>query len=170
VILCLGICNAIEATRTPNNHRKQPHLLKSHNIDISRENEKNNTNYNHYKSKFCDLCRHKFTHILATGRSGSTTVLAMLNQLTGYDITGEHGGQLNHLYQAYKAETSIYSENIYSWLHGSESLVDSQHEKLCWMQEWFYRRTTKEFWLPADVHGFKEIVSEYFNDILSYIH
>jgi hypothetical protein len=50
----------------------------------------------------CNLCEYHYTIILATGRSGSTTLMDMVNQLPNYDIGGEHDGQLNVLHDLFK--------------------------------------------------------------------
>jgi hypothetical protein len=50
----------------------------------------------------CDLCSdHQWIFVLGTGRSGSTTILKMLNYIPFFYIAGEDGGQLNNLYTAY---------------------------------------------------------------------
>jgi len=45
----------------------------------------------------CNLCAHDWVIVLATGRSGSTSVLQMLNALPGFFIAGEHRGAIKNL-------------------------------------------------------------------------
>ena len=62
----------------------------------------NNYNPNEYwcpratchNSPMCSPCKRKFLIIIATGRSGSTTLLSMINQLPGVRIAGENNGHL----------------------------------------------------------------------------
>lgn len=48
------------------------------------------------------LCDKKFAFIIAAGRSGSTTLLNMVNELPGYSLSGEHDGQFYAWYDLYK--------------------------------------------------------------------
>jgi len=50
----------------------------------------------------CDLCRQDWVIILATGRSGSTSVLQMLNALPGFFVAGEHAGTINDLMHVWR--------------------------------------------------------------------
>ena len=43
-----------------------------------------------YNSPICTPCRRRFLLIIATGRSGSTTLLSMINQLPGVRLSGEN--------------------------------------------------------------------------------
>lgn len=52
--------------------------------------------------KVCNLCAEKWTIVLATGRSGSTSLIQMLDALPGFLIAGEHDGVLVDLMQFYK--------------------------------------------------------------------
>ena len=42
-----------------------------------------------YEGESCDLCADKWVIVLANGRSGSTTIIDMLNELHGVYIAGE---------------------------------------------------------------------------------
>lgn len=98
--------------------------------------------------------------ILGTGRSGSTTLMEMTNELPGYDIAGEHDGILIPLYQAF----TLFHENIKNnnknniTTTSTTETILTKSQYLCWMQDWFYRTAGyKANFTGSDVHGFKEI-------------
>lgn len=41
----------------------------------------------------CDLSAYRWIFVLGVGRSGSTTILSMLNRLPGVELDGEHNGE-----------------------------------------------------------------------------
>lgn len=89
--------------------------------------------------------------ILSTGRSGSTTILGMLNQIPTISLSGENRPVYETLHQL-KEETiniTIDHPNSYSWLnHPNRTRVRNQ---LCsWILNLAPNRT-------AHIHGFKEI-------------
>ena len=51
------------------------------------------------EKKSCDLCGQRWLFVLATGRSGSTTVLNMLNALPGVYMAGENMNVVGKLRQ-----------------------------------------------------------------------
>ena len=55
-----------------------------------------------YNSPLCLPCNQRFLFIIATGRSGSTTLLNMFNKLPNVRLAGEN---YNALYEAYKLAT-----------------------------------------------------------------
>lgn len=55
-----------------------------------------------FNSPICTPCNQRFLFIIATGRSGSTTLLKMFNKLPNIRIAGEN---YNALYEAYKLST-----------------------------------------------------------------
>ena len=66
-----------------------------------------------YKDFYTRLCKRKFVFILATGRSGSTSILNMINALPNYSISGEHNGQFWSwfgLYSKFQFTQSVYSK------------------------------------------------------------
>jgi hypothetical protein len=66
-----------------------------------------------YKDFYARLCKRKFVFILATGRSGSTSILNMINALPNYSISGEHNGQFWSwfgLYSKFQFTQSVYSK------------------------------------------------------------
>jgi hypothetical protein len=107
----------------------------------------------------CNLCSNNFTIVLATGRSGSTSMVGMLNQLPRYDIGGEQHGQLIGLQQMYNdfSTTRLYSSVTKkggAWY----SRKMSKMQFLCWAQSFFLVQSgSKERFDIGDVHGFKEI-------------
>ncbi len=111
---------------------------------------------NHDIPKECSLCHHNFTIILGTGRSGSSSLLAMLNLLPNYDLSGEHNGQLFKFKDIYDDMLRVKYMKSYAWLHKDQDL----HKYLCYIQNWFYHESGQKIsWIKDDVHGFKEIVS-----------
>jgi hypothetical protein len=108
----------------------------------------------------CNLCEREFTIILATGRSGSTTLLEMINQLPGYDLGGEQAGQFNSLYDFYKHYKE--SQNRGKQSHGQgawANRVENENPFLCWIQAWYFAHSgsLKVAKPTTRVHGFKEI-------------
>jgi hypothetical protein len=111
----------------------------------------------------CDLCKRSFTFILGTGRSGSTTVLEMLNQLDGYALTGEHSGLMLSFMDVHKR---------FQRTQANRAFLAFQHSKreeithLCGIQDWIleqdsnieknidYRKTTRPR-VRKVVYGFK---------------
>jgi hypothetical protein len=107
---------------------------------------------NDYSYRKCDLCHHNFTIILGTGRSGSSSLLGMLNQLPRYDLSGEHNGQLMKFKELYNDIQKVKHMKSYAWVHNNQD----QHKFLCYVQQWYlFESGHKQRW----VHGFKEIVS-----------
>ena len=106
----------------------------------------------------CDLCHHNFTIILGTGRSGSSSLLGMLNLLPRYDLSGEHNGQLFKFKDLYDDLLKVKYMKSYAWVHKKQEL----QRFLCYVQQWYSRESgLKTTWMKHDVHGFKEIVSCY---------
>jgi len=57
-----------------------------------------------------DYQHQKHVFIIASGRSGSTSILWMLNQIPGYDLKGETNGKLGHqIYQTYTVFTEEHA-------------------------------------------------------------
>jgi hypothetical protein len=56
-------------------------------------------------SKTCNLCAtaNKVVFVMSTGRSGSTSIMEMLNAVPNVLISGENGGMLNNFADAYEA-------------------------------------------------------------------
>lgn len=51
----------------------------------------------------CDLCSTNWLFIVSTGRSGSTTLMNMLNEIPFFEIDGENNGLAGHLFELHKA-------------------------------------------------------------------
>lgn len=60
------------------------------------------------------LCRRKFLFIIASGRSGSTTLLNMVNELPGCSLSGENDGQLHAWHELYRKFTQTQRRIPYS--------------------------------------------------------
>lgn len=108
----------------------------------------------------CDLCggAQQWLFVLAGGRSGSTTVLSMLNAIPGVHLAGENWGAVNSLLELYK------NANNTGFGHSSNDVVDawshteiSEKRVLCAMQD-YVRVIVGEFDAATTKYiGFKEI-------------
>lgn len=61
-----------------------------------------------YNSPLCSPCNRRFLFIIATGRSGSTTLLRMFNELPNVRLSGEN---MNELYLASQLVTNLEKDN-----------------------------------------------------------
>ena len=105
----------------------------------------------------CNLCARNFTILLATGRSGSTSILEALNSLPGVHLRGENHASLWAAYELFRRATAE-GPNAYgapAYEHGPIS----EQQLLCTLQDFF------EAFDPPDaggsaprVLGFKELV------------
>jgi hypothetical protein len=103
----------------------------------------------------CDLCRHKFTFIISPGgRTGSTTLLNMLDQLPGYHLNGEQRNtwlELDEVYKNIKNVEGMESGGPFKHPELNEKLL------LCTMQEFIH------IWSPeynleiGGTYGFKSV-------------
>jgi len=71
-------------------------------------------------SPICTPCRRRFLLIIATGRSGSTTLLSMMNQLPGVRLSGENKNELkkemdatNNLFRNNDLKPNINQKDAY---------------------------------------------------------
>ena len=112
----------------------------------------------------CSLTQHKWLLVLSTGRSGSTTVLQMLRQLPGVEMSGEHAGMLQSFRDLAErlAVTTAHAEHEaksqdpdYSWT-GQAPI--SRKQLLCLAQAWFVRATQGPAGAPPPaIRGWKEV-------------
>ena len=104
----------------------------------------------------CDLHALKFILILGTGRSGSTTLLHMINLLPGVELSGEHDGALFSFLDLdmHLAKTRPLATTSSAWQQNTDLLRKS--ELYCMVQRWFFLHTGTHCDLGT-VHGFKEI-------------
>mmetsp|Transcript_27047 Transcript_27047/g.46928 ORF Transcript_27047/g.46928 Transcript_27047/m.46928 type:complete len:383 (-) Transcript_27047:47-1195(-) len=106
------------------------------------------------RSAACDLCGHSqhWLFILGTGRSGSTSLLQMVNEIPGFHLAGENKGVLTSLTHLFAHAQSLAEKGtILSWTHGD--IVE--HRVLCALQS--YIRAIGGFSKSDRVIGFKEI-------------
>ena len=89
----------------------------------------------------CNLREHQWILVLGTGRSGSTTMLEMVNFLPSVEMSGEHDGDLLSFYDFRKhvrttkrhVDEARHTEGSgTAWLHEREQLQDE--EVYCMMQ------------------------------------
>jgi len=114
-----------------------------------------NSNRLHWCMRDCNLCKYRYIIILGTGRSGSTTVLSMLNLVPEVHISGENAGQiLSFVDLSQRIEATNKHVGIDSWLR--EPI--SRESFLCYVQSWLLHSTR----MPCDdpnikFFGWKEI-------------
>uniref|UniRef100_A0A7S3PY43 Protein-tyrosine sulfotransferase n=1 Tax=Chaetoceros debilis TaxID=122233 RepID=A0A7S3PY43_9STRA len=79
---------------------------------------------NCHNSPLCQPCERRFLIIIATGRSGSTTLTNMLDQLPNVRMAGENNGQLrigfdaiNNLNEPYEMNIESSEEVVGAWKH-----------------------------------------------------
>merc|ERR1712146_703269 len=101
------------------------------------------------------LCKRKFCFIISNGRSGSTSLLNMVNELPGYSLSGEHAGQFIAWYDLYKRFLSTQRRDPYkddktevtkkenlmmyrsAWEH--QKIHDIEFFEM--MQTWYFKHT-----------------------------
>lgn len=108
-----------------------------------------------HRSTACDLCGHpqQWLFILGTGRSGSTSLLQMVNEIPGFHLAGENRGVLTSLSQLFDHAQHLAQKNdsMLSWTHGDIL----EHKVLCALQS--YIRAIGGFSESDRVIGYKEI-------------
>ncbi len=83
-----------------------------------------------YNSPMCSPCNRRFLFIIATGRSGSTTLLKMFNKLPNVRLSGENW---NALFEASKLATFFSSDkNRQHFFYNQKTIDEGQfhHEKV----------------------------------------
>jgi hypothetical protein len=101
------------------------------------------------------LCARKFVFIVATGRSGSTTIMGMLNGIPGVFVSGENDNEPSRLREIFAARMQRVASN------NSLSLNYWSRERMS-VQGWIWetnmpevRRRRRQH--PVTIVGFKEI-------------
>ena len=104
----------------------------------------------------CNLTENEWIFIIGTGRSGTTTLLSMVNKLPGVQISGEHNGIIKaFVFMRDKIkETKKHRKSRGAWLGAAEA--GSDNEVYCLTQRWFFLHTGSHC-SGASIHGFKEI-------------
>jgi len=106
------------------------------------------------KSRSCDLCEQNWVFVVATGRSGSTTVMEMLNEIPGFRIGGENNGAASHMYDLFQTYIDQIAKN-----GGAEAWYTpevKQKDLLCALQQ-FARALVGRYPDDTKVLGWKEI-------------
>lgn len=94
-----------------------------------------------------ELCSsHRWIIILGTGRSGSTSVLRMVNALPSVRVTGEHYGLLNDFMAVYKKLQRVEKMRGPAWRHEKFKSL----RFMCWARSFFKCNN-------STICGFKEI-------------
>jgi len=101
----------------------------------------------------CDLRCLDWTIVLALGRSGSTTIQAMISKLPGMNFYGEEGGILKNFRDAQDTIRTNPSSHL-SWL-GSADKNDTTIA--CMVQKFFSERHEQTCLERGCRHGWKEI-------------
>ena len=161
---------------------EQPRTLNPSPLDLATVSADSRT-----PKKACDLCARDFIIVLATGRSGSTSLLETLNSLPGVQLRGvqtrpdprlsrshltsspmlkptcavrigENHASIWAAYDLYKRAASSFPEGETApFEHGNVS----NQELLCALQDFFVAfdpPTERKHSEPTLVHGFKELV------------
>ena len=103
----------------------------------------------------CDLSAHDWVFILGTGRSGSTTLLEMVNALPNVQLSGEHDAELDSFIDLRKRlRLTLEHGGTGAWLQDRHQLKEAH--LFCTVQSWFFLHTGKPCSNTA-THGFKEI-------------
>mmetsp|Transcript_93 Transcript_93/g.125 ORF Transcript_93/g.125 Transcript_93/m.125 type:complete len:345 (+) Transcript_93:110-1144(+) len=104
ILLChYGILSdflRIDFLSTQNNVKKDVISSSTHFDSFNETNPHLNSwcpNATCHNSPLCAPCNQRFLFIVSTGRSGSTTLLTLLNQLPNVRLSGENNGQLHVL-------------------------------------------------------------------------
>lgn len=112
------------------------------------------------KSSYCPwctepvLCARKFLFVIATGRSGSTTVMGMLNAVPGVFLSGENNGEASRL-------RALFEERVArrrtSAANATANLDETQ--ELLYIQRWIWETNVPPAFVDANpiIVGFKEI-------------
>ena len=106
----------------------------------------------------CDLCRHRWIFIVATGRSGSTSILEGLNALPGVSLSGENYALLNNARDMFLKTSQLSSKGGAAFEASADGVEESTH---CAMQELFAKIAGGNLSEtgPRRYLGFKELVS-----------
>lgn len=107
----------------------------------------------------CDLCARDFVIVLATGRSGSTSLLETLNSLPGLSLRGENHATIWSAYDMY--QRSVADGPSESHLPSYEHGPLSTQRLLCELQDFFEAFDPQAArWQGEQVvmHGFKELI------------
>ena len=106
----------------------------------------------------CNLCARNFTLLLATGRSGSTSVLEALNSLPGVNLRGENHASLWAAFELFRRATAEgpNAAGGPAYEHGPLS----EEQLLCTLQDFFVAFDPPSALAPhaSTVLGFKELI------------
>ena len=106
----------------------------------------------------CSLCAHKWLFVVATGRSGSTSILEGLNALPGVSLSGENYALLTNA-QEISGKTMRLSQSGGAAFEAAADTGMVQDETQCAMQEVFAKIGGGDLRQRDGIFGFKELVS-----------
>lgn len=100
------------------------------------------------------LCSRQFLFVVATGRSGSTSIIGMANSIPGIFSSGENDNETFRLRQMFKEQVVI------SNLTNPDAYTQSRQSFMLALQEWVWilnQPPKRMGFQPSTVVGFKEI-------------
>jgi hypothetical protein len=111
----------------------------------------------------CNLCEHKWIFVIATGRSGSTSVLEGLNALPGVALGGENYALLNSALSMFKKTDRLSFAGAGAAAFETAGAEDVDETALCAFQQMFQALAGKDLSnAPPGMqryYGFKELVA-----------
>jgi hypothetical protein len=109
------------------------------------------------------LCARKFLFVVATGRSGSTTVMGMLNGIPGVFLSGENNEEVTRLRELYEARAAsrraIQAATSAAASNETAAVTIANQYEILSVQQWIWEANLPPVFIdptPAIV-GFKEI-------------
>ena len=121
-----------------------------------------------HAAETCDLCSDQWVFVLATGRSGSTSIWEALNSLPGVSLAGENQGSLEVSYMLLGRYTEARARESVALDASAASVPDDPSDLLCALQHLYRtlvgieaRGARGDAKLPARkvALGFKELLS-----------
>ena len=102
----------------------------------------------------CDPCRHRWLFVASLGgRTGSTTLLDMLDQHPAVALSGENGGQLLTALTLWD-QAARQDFTAGPWVRGKPNVANL----ICDLQSWFLDADpAKDYKGPDAIRGFKEV-------------
>jgi len=105
------------------------------------------------------LCARKFLFVIATGRSGSTTVMGMLNAVPGVFLSGENNAEASRLRAVYEERVARRRGVVGVAANNETQNVETDQHELLSIQRWIWEANLPPTFVDANptIVGFKEI-------------